>query len=132
MADLTTAYRNAVANYLRGGGAPTAISGIFLDLFNGDPQGAGSSVLATLTGSATRPNITSAIGAASGGASTNAAQIDVEAAADAGATITHLALYDAATSGNLIWSDALTGGNQVITTGNPIVIPANGLTLTVA
>jgi hypothetical protein len=130
MADVTTAYRNAITNYLRGNGAPTAISDVFLDCYNGDPQGAGSSVLATITGSATRASVKAALGASSGGVSTNASPITVTASASGGATITHLALFDAATAGNLICSHALTSGNQVVTATNPVTVPASGLTIT--
>jgi len=134
MADITQAYRQAIVNYLRGNGAPTAISDVFLDLYNGDPQGAGSSVLATLTGSGTRSSVKAALGAASAAdpsVSQNAAQIAVTASAAAGATVTHLAIFDASTAGNLIASKALTGGTQVVVTGNPVNVPATSLKFSV-
>lgn len=130
MVDFTQAYRQAAVNYFRGNGAPTAISDVFVDIFNGDPQGAGSSVLNTVTGSATRPSVKSALGAASAASpsvSTNSSLFSLSASASADATITHLALYDAATSGNLIASHTLTSGSQTVLTGNPVTIPASGL-----
>lgn len=134
MADITQAYRQAIVNYLRGNGAPTAIADVFLDLFNGDPQGVGSSVLATVTGSATRSSVKAALGAASAASpsvSTNASQIVVTASASAGATITHIALYDASTAGNLIGSHAVTSGTQTVATGNPVNIPASSLQISI-
>lgn len=134
MADITTAYRQAIVNYLRGNGAPTAISDIFLDIYNGDPQGAGSSVLNTITGSSTRSSVKSALGAATAASpsvSSNASQIAIAASASAGATITHIALFDAATGGNLIGSKALTSGSQVVVTGNPVNIPASSLQISI-
>jgi hypothetical protein len=129
MPDLPVAMLNRVANYLRGGGQPTSITGVFLDIFNGDPQGAGASVLATITGSASRPNITASLGAAANGVSTNAAVINITSSAAAGGTITHLAFYDAATGGNLIASKVLSSGNMVVTAGNAVQINANGISL---
>jgi hypothetical protein len=132
MADVVQTFRQAIANYLRGNGAPTAIAGCFVDLYNGDPQGAGSSVLSTLTGSATRPS--AGLGAASAAdpsVCTNASQVSFTAAASAGATVTHVAYFTAATGGSLIASQTLTGGTQVITAGNPVVAPASSLQISV-
>lgn len=134
MADITQAYRQAIVNYLRGNGAPTAIGDVFLDIYNGDPQGAGTSVLATVTGSATRGSVKSALGAASAAApsvSSNAATIAVSASAVAGASISHIALFDAATAGNLLASHALTSGTQTVVTGNPVSVPAAGLSISI-
>lgn len=108
MATIASAYLNSIVNYLRGAGAPTAISAIYIDLYAGDPQESGSSVLSTITGSATRPNITSAMAAASGGVSRNSStSITITEAAVGAAVITDVAIFDAATSGNLIMSKAL-------------------------
>ena len=129
MADLPAAILNRLANYLRGAGAPTAITAVYLEVFNGDPQGAGSSTQNALTGSANRINVTSALGAASAGVSTNASQIAVTASASSNTTVTHLALYDAVSGGNLLASKALASGTQTITAGNPFNIPASGLSV---
>lgn len=134
MADITQTYRQAIVNYLRGNGAPVAISDIFVDIYNGDPQGAGSSVLATITGSATRPSIKSLMSAASAASpsvSSNSSQLALSAAAAAGGTITHIALFDAATAGNLVASKVLTGGNQTVITGNPVNIPAAAVSISI-
>lgn len=134
MADITQAYRQAIVNYLRGNGAPTAISDIFVDIYNGDPQGAGSSVLNTVTGSATRPSIKalmSAASAASPSVSSNSGSLSLSASAAGGATITHLALFDAATAGNLIASKALTSSNQTVVTGNPVSVPTSALSISI-
>lgn len=134
MADVTQSYRQAMVNYLRGNGAPTAIADVFLDIYNGDPQAAGSSVLATVTGSATRSSVKAALGAASAASpsvSTNAGAITISSSAAAGATISHIALFDASTAGNLIASHALTGGTQNIVTGNPVSVPISGLSISI-
>ena len=134
MADITQAYRQAIVNYLRGNGAPTAISNVYIDIYNGDPQSGGTSVLSTVTGSATRPSVASALGAATAASpsvSSNASTISISASASAGATITHIALFDSATGGNLIASHALTSGSQTVVTGNPVSVPASGLSISI-
>lgn len=132
MADIPATIRNRLVDYLRGAGAPTAISGIYLELFNGDPQGAGSSVQSAVTGSSTRTNVTSALGAASSGASTNASTITITASASGSATVTHVGLYDASSAGNLLASHALTSGTLSVSATNPVQINASGLTLSIA
>jgi hypothetical protein len=124
--------RDRLVNYLRGAGAPTAIGGIWLEMFNGDPQAGGASIQAAVTGSANRLDVKAALGASANGVSTNAAVVQLVAAAAAGGTFTHGAFYDAQTAGNLIGSHALTGGNIVITAGNAVQVNAGGLTLTIA
>jgi hypothetical protein len=131
MADLPNAVRNRLVDYLRGAGAPAAVAGIYLDLFNGDPQAAGTSVLAAVTGSANRLNVTAALGAAVNGVSTNAAVINIITTATGGATVTHMGMYDAAAAGTLLASHALTSGNLVVTTGNAVQINASGLSLAI-
>ena len=131
MADFSLTVRNRIVDYVRGGGSSSAINGNFLDLFNGDPQASGSSVLLTITGSSSRPNITSNMSAASAGATANSSLITIANAAVGGATVTHIAVYDAATGGNLLYSHALTSGNVTVTAGNPVQINANGLTFSV-
>ena len=129
MSNLPTAMRNRIATYLAGAGAPAAISGVFLDLYNGDPQASGTSVLATLSGSATRPNITSSLGAAANGVVTSTAVVTPFASAAAAATVTHFALFDAATGGNLIASGPMSTGTQSLNAGNGFQFNAGTITL---
>lgn len=134
MSDLTQQTRQDIVNYLRGAGAPTAISDVFVDAYNGDPQASGTSVLATITGSATRPSIKSLMAAATAAApavSTNSGSLQLTAAAVAGGSITHIALFDAATAGNMKASKALTSGTQTVTAGNPVSVPASAVSISI-
>jgi hypothetical protein len=45
--------------------------------------------------------------------------------------ISHVALFDAATAGNLVGSHALTSGTQVVVAGNPVNIPASALAISI-
>lgn len=128
MSTLTTTYLNAVANYLRGAGAPVAITALYLDLYNGDPQGAGSSVLSTLTGSSTRTDVASSMGAASGGVSTNTATITITASASGSASVSYVAFFTASTAGTLIMSHALATSRSV-TTGDTVEFAASDLSI---
>lgn len=114
---ITADYSDQILDYLLGGGLPPAISAAYLDIYNGDPQNGGTSILSTLTGSATRSSITASMGAASGRVATNIAAIVVTSNAPAGAFADYVAIFDAATSGNLIMSQQLTNPQEV-TLGN--------------
>jgi hypothetical protein len=131
MSDFTTSVRNRFVDYVRGAGAPAAIAGLFLDLYNGDPQGAGASVLATITGSANRASVGASFGAAANGLTQNTAVITPTAAAVAAGTVTHVAFFDAATGGNLIASHALTSGTLTVNSGNGVQFNTGALTLSI-
>lgn len=131
MSELAVVYANAVIDYLRGAGAPSAISGIYLDLYNGDPQGAGVSVLGTITGSSTRLNVTAAFGAASGGVSTNTSTVSVTTSAVGAAPVSHVAFFGASMAGTLIMSNALTVPRSV-SIGNNVLFNVSSLRLTLS
>ncbi len=132
MPDITAFFRNQCAQYLTGKGAPQAILGCYVDLYSGDPQGAGVSVLAALSGSGNRTNIASALGSGVNGVVTNAAEYLLIASVAAAASVSHIALFDAVTGGNLIASDSLPTGTKSYDIGDPVRIPAGGINITIS
>lgn len=136
MADFTDGTRNEIVDWVIGKADPAPVAGIrYVALFNGDPQGAGTEVTTTIR-TAGRVAITTAMevaGTTTPGQSSNTAEIDFGAAAagSTGTQITHIAIYDAQTAGTLLASDALTGGTQTVTEGNPVKIPVGSLTVSV-
>lgn len=134
MPDIPDAIRNQIVDWIIGKSDPAPASGTrYVALFDGDPQGAGSEVTSTIR-TAGRLAVTSdmeASGTTNAGESSSTGDIDF-GNADGGATVTHIAIYDAATAGTLLASDALTGGTQTITTGNPVKIPSGDLTVSVS
>lgn len=100
----------------------------YLDIFLGDPAAGGTSVLAQITGSATRTNIVADLGTASGKA-VNPDRIIVAASASAGVNLSYSAIYDAATSGTLLMSGPLNVRGPFVTAGNPVVFDALAITI---
>jgi hypothetical protein len=137
MPDFPAAIRNELVDWVIGKADPSPASGArYLALFDGDPQGSGSEVTSTVR-AAGRLSFTDAMevaGATSGGLSANTTEIDFGEAAvgSTGTQVTHIAIYSAATAGTLIASDALTGGIQTITEGNPVKIPVGDLSVSIA
>lgn len=75
----------------------------YLDLYDADPSHGGSSVLSTLTGSATRTNCASVMTTV-GSRATNTTAITITTAAEATANAYWVAIYSAATAGTLLMS----------------------------
>ena len=109
--------------------APTAT---FVQLYNGDPldTGLGGTALysritvASGTGSWTR-------GPAGNGTITNASAFTITSSATATASATHVAVFDASASGNLLFFGQLTTA-KTVASGDEVKFNASALTLTVA
>lgn len=118
----------ALCNWLKGTTMPAAPAAVYVALFNGDPTDAasGGSDVTTTIRVAGRVAVT--FGSISGGGLMANSGIVSFGNAAAGATVTHFAIYDAATTGNMLGSAALSGGSQVISTGNPVAFAIGALT----
>lgn len=124
MADFTATSINEMIDWLTGVADPPATGTRYLTTFNGDPQGAGSENISTITGSANRIAITADMTAASGGAASNDADITITASAVGAATVDYVAIYSAITGGALLASTAISsksvgiGDSLSVLTGN--------------
>jgi hypothetical protein len=104
------------------------ITSAYLDLYDGDPADGGTSILATITGSATRTNIASQL-TTSGGIALNTEQLDVVAAALATANISYAAIWDSATAGTLLASGTVSTEFPTIVSGAPVLFLGGALTI---
>lgn len=100
----------------------------YLDLFNGDPEAGGQSVLAAITGSAVRPDVTDDLVITATGDYVNPDTIAVAAASLNQTNISWVAIYDAATSGTLLKTLRL-GASPTIAKNNPVEFAALALNL---
>lgn len=99
----------------------------YLDLFAGNPSAGGYSVLAAITGSATRTNIASQLTTTSGIA-TNTSPIVITSSSAHQTNISYAGLYNAASGGTLLMSGTV-GASPTIALGNPVQFDA--LTLSI-
>lgn len=104
----------------------TSVSAFYLDLFDGDPTDGGSSVLETITGSAARTNYSSSMSAVASLQSTNTAAITFTTSAEASADLSWLAVYDAASGGNLLGAAEI-AAPQTVVLYNGLSIPVGNL-----
>ncbi len=104
----------------------------YLDLYNGNPSTTGTSVLRLITGSAARPDITDDLTdlPLQPGVVANLATLVVAEESESQTNISYVAIFDAASGGNLVVAAAL-GASPTIAKGNPVQFNALDLTIRV-
>lgn len=120
MSVLTTAGKNQLLDKVDG---DTGAITWYLDPFNGDPTGAGTSVAATTSEGRQQLTSSNLAAAASGSVASSA---DITWTATGSITIDHVAIYDAASGGNLVGYDAITSKSLANT--ETLTIPTGSLT----
>lgn len=121
-------------NWLKGTAFPAAPSAVYVALFNGSPTDtgtAGTEVTTTIR-AAGRPTVTFGTPSAGTAAATlaNSAAVDFGAAAGA-ATVTHVALFDAATAGNMLWYGTVSGQPVSVAAGANVTFDSGDLSLSI-
>lgn len=116
---------NEMLDWFTGFASPPAVATRYITVFDGDPQGAGTEVINTITGSANRINMTTALSAAAAGVQTNNAIITFTASAVGAADVDYIAIYDAQTGGNLMGSTAVSP--KSVGVGDALTIPVGNL-----
>ena len=101
---------------------------VYLAAFTAAPGEAGGGTEVS-GGSYARVALSGKIGAASGGASVNSADINFPTATADWGTVTHFAVFDASTSGNMLHYGALTA-SKIIYSGDVLSFLAGQLTFT--
>lgn len=125
MSDTSTFVGDALLNWIKGTAMPTAPTGIFVSLWNGDPDSGGTQVTGTV--GLTVQSVT--FGAVASRAMSNSADISFGTATGS-ATVTFVTLASAnnwPTSGNQITKKSITSTG--ITNGLVVKILAGNLTL---
>lgn len=118
MSGLSTYFANAILNWIKSSAFPSDPANVYCALFDGDPTDAGSGgteVTGTID-STGRKAVT--FGSISGKTMANSADIDF-GLADAGADVTHVAIFDASSGGNMLGSFEL-ASPRTVTTGDPV------------
>lgn len=126
MSGLSTYLANKLLGWLDASAMGSAPADIYVALYNGDPTDAGSggTEVTTTIDASGRKAVT--WGSPSGKAMSNSGDVDF-GTADAGATVSHIGLFDASTSGNMVGSFALSPSRSV-STGDPVKFATGDLT----
>lgn len=113
MGVMTAYLKNKILDHATGKTTYTKPDAVYLAAFVGDPETtAGVEVTADTTTDYIRKAITFG-SAAAAGAISNTAEVDFGVAGSAWGTITHLAIFDAESSGNRLWSDQMSASKTV-------------------
>ena len=121
--DLSTYGGNSLLDHITGTSSMTSPTNVYVQFHTGAPGLAGTSNVANLS---TR-SLAGAFSAASGGATDNDAAIT--ATGTASETLSHISLWDAVTTGNCLWTGALTTAKAVVAS-DAVQIPAGDLDVT--
>lgn len=128
MAAISNYLEDALINATLRNTAYTSPATVYVALFTSDPTDAGSGTEVS-GGSYARQSATFA--APSNGASSTNADVQFPQATGNWGTITHFGIYDALTTGNLLYHGALTT-SKTIETGDVFKIASGNLTVTLA
>jgi hypothetical protein len=128
MAEFSNYLENAIINATLRATSYTSPSSVFVALFTSDPTDAGSGN--ELSGNAyTRKAVT--FGAPSNGVTSNSADVNFDQATGNWGTVSHIGIFDASTSGNLLYHTPLTS-SKTIETGDLFKIATSSLVVTLA
>lgn len=128
MAALSNYLENALINATLRNTSYTSPSTVYVGLFTSDPTDAGSGTEVS-GGSYAREAM--AFASPSNGASVNSGAVEFDQATGNWGTITHFAIFDALTTGNMLYHGALTA-SKTIETGDVFKFAAGSVTVTLA
>ena len=114
---------NLVLDWLLTDGSATRPTAWYVGLFTSDPTDADSGTEVS-GGSYARTAVTFSV---TGNAATNTAGVEFPAATASWGTVSHIAVYDASTGGNMLFHTALDTA-KVITDGDVFRLPTSQLT----
>ena len=117
---------NKVIDHFLGTSSTSAPSNVYMGLFTSNPTDANSGTEVSGNGYS-RQVIT--FNAASSGSATNSGTVTFTASGGNWGTITHFGIFDASSSGNLLYHGALTD-DKVIEDGDSLVVAASAITIT--
>lgn len=117
-------------DHFLGTASTSAPAAVYISLHTADPTDAGSGAEVSTSGTAyVRKAIT--FGAASSGSASNDAAVEFDAATSSWGTITHIGIWDASSSGNLLFHAALTT-SKTIATNDIFKVAIGGVAITAA
>lgn len=128
MSAMSNYLENAIVNATLRNTSYTSPAAVYVALFTTDPTDAGSGTEVS-GGSYARQEAT--FGSPSNGASTTSADISFPQATGSWGTVTHFGVYDASSTGNLLYHGAL-AASKTIETGDIFKIASGSLTITLA
>lgn len=130
MAALSNHLEKLLLDWSMTAGAATRPTAWFLALYTAAPSDAGGGTEVSAGGYA-RQAIAFGAAATPGGTTSNTAAVEYTASGAAYGTVTHIGIFDASTSGNLLWHGAMTT-SRTIGDGDTLSFAIGDVELTLA
>jgi len=128
MSELSNYLENALINVTLRATSYTAPTTVYVALFTTDPTDAGTGTEVS-GGAYARTSIT--FGSPSNGVTTNSADVTFPTCTAAWGTVTHMGIYDASTSGNLLYHTPL-DASKTVDSGDIFKISSGNLSVTLS
>ena len=129
MSAMSDYLENKFLDHFLGTASTSAPAAVYIGLHTADPTDTGSGAEVSGFGYARQAM---AFGASSGGTASNSSAVEFPAASGGNwGTITHIGIYDASTSGNLLFHAALTA-SKTINDADIFKVAASGVDITAA
>ena len=129
--DLSKYLGNKIARWIAGNAMPSAPANVYVAVFDGDPKSSGTEVTTDIA-SAGRIAIGWAALASNDTDNVLTSNADADfGAAEGPCDASHVAVFDASTSGNLLAAKALPGGSVSIVLGQTVKFEAGDLSFTI-
>jgi len=130
MAALSDYAEKLLLDFLMTTGTATRPTNWYVALYTAAPSDSGGGTEVSGAGYA-RQSVAFDAAATPGGTTSNSADVSFTAAGGNYGTVTHLGIFDASSSGNLLWHGALTA-DKTVEDGDTITFTAGNIDLTMA
>ena len=130
MAALSDHAEALLLDWLMTNGTATRPTAWYVGLFTAAPSDSGGGTEVS-TGGYARQSVTFDAASSPGGTTSNSGAVSFTASGGDYGTVTHIGIFDASTSGNLLWHGALTA-SKTVADGDTLEFSAGNIDLTLA
>jgi len=130
MAALSDYAEKLLLDFLMTTGTATRPTAWYVALFTAAPNDAGGGTEVS-AGGYTRKTVAFSAASSPGGTTSNSGEVSFTASGGDFGTVTHMGIFDASSSGNLLWHGALTA-SKTVADGDTLTFAAGNIDLTMA
>jgi hypothetical protein len=130
MSALSDYAEKLLLDWLMTTGSATRPTSWYVALFTAAPSDSGGGTEVS-TGGYSRQSVTFSAGSSPGGTTSNSGSVSFTASGANYGTVTYIGIFDASTSGNLLWHGALTA-SRTVNDGDTLSFSSGAIVLTMA
>ena len=130
MAALSDYAEKLLLDWMMTTGSATRPTAWYVALFTASPSDSGGGTEVS-TGGYARQSVTFDAASSPGGTTSNSGEVSFTASGADYGTVTHMGIFDAASSGNLLWHGALTA-SKTVADGDTLTFAVGNIDLTMA